>query len=156
MVQTKTGEKLAVCKTTEKQEIIAEVRKILTLEFKQELDAIRDLMELRDFKAVCMDKHAMNDSYKAEQEIHRLHIEETAKQTNEIVKGLAESQILFSKFIERHSPNFEKLANTFTTLGGLKSALGWTAAIMSSLSIIIGGIVATWLVTSNIVTITLN
>ncbi len=70
---------------------------------------------------------------------------ETQKTMSEAQKSMSESLTIFSEFVKKHEPNFDIVAKVILALGGVKSAVGWLAAVIGGLGIIIGSMLATWL-----------
>lgn len=74
---------------------------------------------------------------------------ETQKTMSEAQKSMSESLTIFSEFVKKHEPNFDIVAKVILALGGVKSAVGWLAAVIGGLGVIIGSMLATWLYLSS-------
>lgn len=121
------------------------------------------IAKLEVFTHECDNKHSLHDTrnqqhdnlYLQHEEMLKTiiatqsNMSETQKTMSEAQKSMSESLTIFSEFVKKHEPNFDIVAKVILALGGVKSAVGWLAAVIGGLGVIIGSMLATWLYLSS-------
>lgn len=107
------------------------------------------LAKLNDYIVECSHKHTMHERKEQQHEELLRTIIDTQKTMSDTQNNMSKSLTVFSNFVEKHEPNFDIVDKVILALGGVKAAVGWLAAVIAGLGIIIGGLLATWVYLSS-------